>query len=575
MRRARRQGNALRNWSRSVEARLAPVAVAAWTGGCNPSSTACVDTGMCVADAATFDASATDARVPPDARAPFDSGTFEAGTFDSAPEAAVCDPTKDPKDDPCVLANAYGVFVAPAGGSSDAGAPDDDAADAVAPDADADSGDGSMARPFASLGDALAHRNGTDRIYVCNGTYAESVTVTSPVTIYGGLSCTGGTWRWVGGVALVTAPPSSNAAPSFALTVSGTAGPVTLQDMGFVASDAAGLDSGGNGASSVAALIQNSTVTLTRCLLRAGKGARGIDGVTQPSNYSPAGPAPSGGVGDNPGAITCQSKSDGVNLDSSTGGTGGLVAGSGAGGDGTAQPEPAFTVGVTPAGHDGKGSAWPGAGDPGQDGAGQPGGSSATAAGTLSTGGWVPSRGADGSPGLPGQGGGGGPLSAGQYPQDGSAGGAGGCGGAAGTGGTGGGASIALVSIASTVALQACTLVTDRGGDGGNGGAGQGGQTGGAGGPVTTAGTGGNGAGGSGGAGGSAGISVGIVYSPGSVPAYDPNDTSIAHGAAGMGGSGGQPGLGPGATVPAVGMGAAGYVDPNAAGAALLAPLLP
>jgi hypothetical protein len=89
---------------------------------------------------------------------------------------------------------------------------------------------------------------------------------------------------------------------------------------------------------------------------------------------------------------------------------------------------------------------------------------------------------------------------------------------------------------------------------------------------IINGGTGGNGAGGSGGAGGTAGISVGIVYGPGSLPTYASTDTLITPGAAGLGGLGGQPGGGPGNPGTA---GAAGYVDPNASSATLLSSFSP
>ncbi|MCL2448917.1 MAG: hypothetical protein FWD17_08220, partial [Polyangiaceae bacterium] len=77
---------------------------------------------------------------------------------------------------------------------------------------------------------------------------------------------------------------------------------------------------------------------------------------------------------------------------------------------------------------------------------------------------------------------------------------------------------------------------------------------------------------GSGGAGGTAGISVGIVYGPGSLPAYTTNDTLITLGLAGMAGTGGQPGGGPGNPG---NPGASGYVDPNASAATLEAAYTP
>jgi hypothetical protein len=68
-----------------------------------------------------------------------------------------CDPTKDPADEPCVLDNALGVFVASVAGMEG----DIDAGEAGAEPAN---GDGSMARPYATIAQALANLGGKTRV---------------------------------------------------------------------------------------------------------------------------------------------------------------------------------------------------------------------------------------------------------------------------------------------------------------------------------------------------------------------------------------------------------------------------
>jgi hypothetical protein len=447
-----------------------------------------------------------------------------------------------------------------------------------------------MAHPFPSITYALGHLGGKNTLFVCNGVYAETVTLAAPVRLYGGLSCSGGTWRWTGAVAQVTAPAVSNpSTPVYALTVNAAGGPVTIEDMAFSSPDAVGHDPSGNGASSVAAFVNSSTVNLVRCVLAAGQGAAGADGTTLASNYSP--PSPSSAPGGSPGTtssggaggtITCNYKADGVTPDTSTGGTGGNEADYGtdtaglAGSAGSAYPVATFvSTGASPP-HDGAGGAYDANGDPGADGAARPGGTAATSPGKISSNGWLPTAGSPGPAGQPGQGGGGSGAAVGQCSASGVGGGAGGCGGAGGTGGGGGGASIALLTVGSTITLTACSLSAAQAGSGGRGGPGQIGQGGGpSAGPIcggAVSGAGGQGAGGSGGAGGSAGISAGIVYGPGSLPTYTTADTVITPGAAGTVGGAGSPGAGPGTPGSP---GASGYLDPHASSATLEEPFSP
>jgi hypothetical protein len=496
--------------------------------------------------------------------APLPDTCEELGTC-GAPDATAerrCDPTMEPQDNPCVLDNTYGVFVASApellgGGStaSEAGMP---------------AGNGTAEHPFATIAQGLANLGSKRHLYVCNGVYNEQVRITTAVSVYGGLSCasesTGRVWSYAGGSAQVTSP-----LPAYALSVTGVdGGPVTIEDLSFASPDATEA-----GSSSLAALIASSTVALRRVTLRAGKGADGLtgaDGRAHPNYYAAS--APDGGAQAEPpldgGPFTAVGGLGAVNecamFGASAGGNGGVgCATGGLGTPGSAMP-PAPSV--LP-GHDGQpmGALQADGGtvrnaDPGADGLAGDGGLTPLAHpyGTLSASGWVPSSGGGGDPGGPGQGGAGatdsyyGFCGIALEGVAGGGGGAGGCGGSGGQGGGGGGASLALASVASTITLTTCTLVAGAGGTGGAGGAGQDGQPGGAGGNGSRVETrargasGGNGAGGSGGAGGPGGISVGILQSSSSIT----SDTTTmqnaklgAPGAGGAGGMAGRHGLGP------------------------------
>jgi hypothetical protein len=478
-------------------------------------------------------------------------------SVEGSSDTSSCDPTKDPKDEPCVLDSAYGVFVASAGG--DAGA--ESLGSGVA------GPDGTSARPYTSIGQALANMAGKSRIYVCNGVYAEQVSITAVVSVYGGLSCGAGSggrvWSYVGRTAQVMAPPSA-----YALFVTGVQqGSVTIEDMSFAAIDATGA-----GTSSIAAFVASSTVRLVRVALSAGNGANGADGA-QNRNYTGAAPTGGSQVSSGPpgsGIFNVVGGAGAVNnctlFGTSAGGDGGLGCGddggtSGLGSPGTATPP----APVTMAGRDGvprgttlsvTGSAATLSDDPGADGVAGDGGVAAPAQdyGTLSAGGWVPSPGGDGSPGDPAQGGAGatdplyGQCGTSSQSIGGGGGGAGGCGGGGGQGGGGGGGSIALASVASNVTLTACSLNTAAGATGGAGGAGQDGQAGAQGGDTSfpsahAAGAfGGNGAGGSGGAGGTGGISVGVLASGSTIMTDDATTQNTQLGAPGAGGAAGPAG---------------------------------
>jgi hypothetical protein len=466
----------------------------------------------------------------------------EAG-IETGADRSACDPTKSPHDDPCVIDDALGAFVAPAAnGGSDT------------------TGSGTKASPYATIGQAIASAAHRTRIYACDAIYTEQVTLFWTLSIYGGLSCPGSDaaapWAYVGGRADVVSPSGD---PAF--TVNAVAPAISIEDMGFTASNASGQDATGNGKSSIAAFVKASAVDFRRCAFHAGSGDNGNDGTTG-TNYAigaaktaPDGNPNDGGTGGAGGSITCS------NGTSSTGGRGGDGSPDGGanGSAGSANPMPILSAPFDGRGGYG-GASTCSQGDPGANGALGAAAPAAASYGKLMLGGWAPGGGGDGEAGGPGQGAGGGGGKA-TPPVGATGGGAGGCGGAGGSGGKGGGASIALACIASNVILDACTLTTANAGNGGKGGDGQTGQGGGTygvvavGPPAGPCGGGyyaGNGAGGGGGAGGTGGVSIDIVYqgtAPTGMRLYSTGNAGQP-GAGGMGGAGGTSPIGRGVAGP-------------------------
>ncbi len=417
------------------------------------------------------------------------------------PDGARCDVSLSPAQDPCVVVEALGVFIAPTGN---------------------DTNPGTRAAPFATFHAALpAAKSAGKRVYVCATDYDEQVTLDATVdgvSIYGGLACPGGD---AGAAWSYTAAPA-NLRPSTvgaALGADHLAMTVVLEDLGFYA-----LDAVQPGASSIALFANGcASVTLRRATLVAGAGGPGVMSVAG-ANYTGATAAAgiSSAMGGATQACTCSDTSQ------SKGGAGG--AGANASQAGT-PALPAMGANDGAGGNSGVTCTAGGNGaSPAADGAG---GAIAASFGAAGPTGWSPSTGGSGANGGPAQGGGGGgstTLGAG-----GGGGGGGGSGGGGGGGGGAGGASFALLTVGSSLALDACSLTSGKGGDGAAGGAGQAGESGGGGGSgACSGGSGGAGAGGGGGAGGAGGVSAAIGYSP--VPPVESNGTTTTAGSAGAGG---------------------------------------
>lgn len=410
-----------------------------------------------------------------------------------------CDLAKEPKDSPACVDDGVGIFV-----------------DAVK---GADSAAGTKASPVKSITTALA-KAGAKRVYVCKGTYAENVTVTTATSIYGGFSCDA--WAY----AAENAVRIEGSADGAALTIKGVASGLTVSDVQVL-----GKVGAADGGSSVGAFVASSkAVRFVRAKLEAQAGGAAKEGVLASFSY----PAPVKGseptaldpnTGGVPGKVVCPGSKSG------DGGKGGNAGFNGDPGGPAGVGGPAGTVAMCLGGMNG-GNGLPGASPAA--------GAGAAVHGKLTATGFVGEPGVKGDEGGPGGGGGGG----GGYMGAGGGGGSGGCGGAGGGAGSAGGSSIALLSFESEVSLVSTPLVAAEGKKGGAGAAGQAGQAtfgfrGNGNGNACPGGSGAPGGDGASGGGGAGGVSAGIVWTGGKEPARD-QDSKITHasGAPALGGAG-------------------------------------
>jgi len=426
---------------------------------------------------------------------PTQDGGFEGRADVIAPPG--CDPTKSPKESPACVSNDFGVFVSPLG---------------------KDGATGKKTDPLRSIAEAVG--KGKPRVYVCEGTYDANVAITTPVAIYGGLTCL---WQ-----PSETARPKLAPPKGIALRVTKVAGAVEIADLDVVGS----ADANTPGDSAIAAFVSESDgVTFRRTNLTAGAGTAGTKGASR-SNYAGA-TATKGGDG-NVGVAGAGASCTCGDATLSKGGTGAAVGGLPS--DGSATPN----AGVSNGGLSGNTTCTDG--ESGANGIANIAGMPGTSAGVLTSAGWtsVVAKPANAPNGNPAQGGGGGGSKA-NINFGGGGGACGGCGGAGGAPGINGGSSFALLSFNATALMDAGLLMTAGGGTGGTGGDGQAGQSGGAlGGGACNGGHGGNGAGGGGAAGG---YSVPVAF-VGNEPKV--TGATVTPGAKGAAGPGGAAGAGPG-----------------------------
>ena len=436
---------------------------------------------------------------------------------DAVPDG--CDPTAEPKDAPKCVVDGYGVFVNPVSGD--------------------DSNNGKHGTPFRTIKTAIAGVGKYSRIYVCKGSYDESVQLTSAISIYGGFDC--GNWGWSADNKTVVAPSKQG----YALSLLTIGGPTVVSDIEFDAQPGSGA-----GDSSVAIFVAGSAnnVTLKRVTARADVGKTGADGKI----------AQSGVLVDQNGTPLADQSLNALSGNAANGNSGGVakVCVCSTGGQSVGGKGGDLTAGGSVDGANGSPDLGGGVGQSQIDckngGTGQRGASASIAdnaiapnsPGTLSISGWGAAVPSDGENGSPGQGGGGG----GSYPGGGGggSGACGGCGGEGGGGGYPGGISVALATVDSAVKLDTCLLIAATAGDGGPGKGGaqgkSGSNTGGAGanGAGCAGGSGGTGGTGGAGAGGAGGISACVLYT-GAKPTG--TETCTKPDNAANGGTGGADGL--------------------------------
>ena len=407
---------------------------------------------------------------------------------------------------------------------------------------------GSMGAPVASLAKAveLASASASKRVYACAEEFAEAIAIPAGVSLYGGLDCASGSWKYVGDTTKTVIAPAADMVP---LTLLGGDGITNVSDV-----EARALDATIEGGSSIAAIADGPQASLVRVSLVAGAGSNGANGTT-PDPIGPADPNdPTIKGSDGAGACTIAVETPGgaekANPTCATaiGGKGGsgMEASGTAGADGQPLPDPnPEEWGLGGAGAAGGACKPGGPGAIGADGAPGAGGSSL---GMLSGTGIVGASGAPGEAGMPGQGGGGGGGAKGKVGcagASGGGGGAGGCGGPGGLGGQAGGSSIALISVNASITMTDVTMKVSTGGKGGDGADGQNGSFGGLGGlggnPAAgtvkgcNGGEGGSGGFGGKGGGGRGGHAIGLAFTGGSPPT---SGFTVEPGGAGPGGAG-------------------------------------
>jgi len=389
---------------------------------------------------------------------------------------------------------SFGIFVATSGSAS---------------------GDGSRKAPLATIKDGLTRAKAAGkRIYVCEGTYAEAITIEKGIGMVGGFDCSTDPMSWK-----KTSKSSRVDAPS-SPAITATDIDVATRFEGF---DVYAPDGTAASPSSIGLLAKHApSLTIAACKITSGRGADGAAGsegvqlssgpslngstglgeaTTVLGQFSPR----SGAVG---GAGQCLGAAGFDGGNGGAGGSGGVFYCREANYPTTIYPSWTNLVTVPTPGVVAGGGA---AGAAGKDGV-------SAGAGTLTADGFTAGDGVGGTNGAPGAGGdgGGGGTTMGTlvctdakvgtyaFGATGSGGGAGGCPGLAGSAGKGGGASIAaLVSNSDGLVFASTNLNAGVGGAGGRGALGSmptaGGQ------PGTK--IGGSGAAQPGGAGGRAGVS--------------------------------------------------------------------
>lgn len=448
-----------------------------------------------------------------------------------------CVSAGDPTENACLVNESFAVFVSASRGSA--------------------TGDGSRAKPFASVQAGINAAKGAHKaVIACAEAYNESLTLADGVSLWGGFSCTGGSWATTSARALVNASNTRFGVVAVSIVTS-----TRVDSFQFVTPDAT------SDASSIGmTAINASGLWLTNCRVHAGSAMNGVDAIAGSSLVQTGGI--NGNASGNGGTSACTYPNGSPVPSSLNGGNGGEGGAAGTRtrdcGEGPPPkpcapgkicPPPSNCVwDIEPPGDGspgggslgGAGGVYGGAGA-GAGGAGANGtdGASGGAIGTFSqSAGYIASNGGgSATAGLPGSGGGGAagnPATTTRAGSTGMGGGAGGCPGLQATTATAGGASIAVLAFNSALRIDRSQIESSRGGNGGKGAFGGAGTPGGTGAAVGGAG----GRGGNGGSGGG-GPSIGLAFT-GAAPVLASTTTSL--GAAGSG----QPAMtSNGTTIPA------------------------
>lgn len=390
-------------------------------------------------------------------------------------------------------------------------------------------GDGTKAKPFGSLTEAIAPAAAsTKRVYICTDTLMEmdEVVVPAGFFLYGGLDCNND-WKYVG---VDTKSPISAPPGKITLRLQAGAAVTEVHDIHVIAE-------AGNqpGQSSIAVLADAAHALFVGARIEARAAADGAEG-------EPYQTAAASGMNGSPGLMACSAATVlgaegplnmcGAEMSVGGPGGGGAVAQGNPGGSGLPGDD------TNPNGGNGETNSQCTPGKAGVNGANGEAAVDMALLGEINAvDGYKGVPGVMGMPGKVGQGGGGGggakggssgnkcddPASAGGA--SGGSGAAGGCGGDGGNGGSPGGSSIGIVSLASELSFMDTTITAGNGANGGLGGPGQDGGKGGLGGAGGTkpggagqlkngcsGGVGGNGGKGGSGSRGSPGHSIGIAY---------------------------------------------------------------
>jgi len=129
-------------------------------------------------------------------------------------------------------------------------------------------GYGTMEKPYATVGYAASKLGKNTAIYVCNGTYSDTIVLDAAVSVYGGLTCAAGTWTYVA----TTFSTITGKTPSYAIEINAGSATVDVEDLQFV-----GLDAVVAGGSSVAVWVNETpSVTLVNVHGTGGAGRTGL-----------------------------------------------------------------------------------------------------------------------------------------------------------------------------------------------------------------------------------------------------------------------------------------------------------